>query len=380
MTAPAGAVCWSCGTPCDGRFCGTCGVDVSAAGTWQDGVYIGGHDAALYRRAPREIRAVLPVLLEPFKHLDAIEPGRWRNVALTAVMGIAPLAMIALVERLNDPVLAFRGLGLYFSALWALFFAAAFRATGIRWRLGLAAYFGTVFIGMTLLQISLILNIELVRGPLLAMHSLWITIPSAIAFIGFPEELTKALVLFAIWRFVRPLPTLRAFLFYGLISGLAFGIKEGVGYQLGPYAAEAAKTGHFAAFYLESVLRLTSLPFFHAVWTGIAAYLIWFAARIPSARAGLIVLAVMIPATYHGLYDALVDRSTVVSLVAVGLSIVLLGIYAAFAAQFERWFGLEVDDDGDDAMVAVRSAAASAAAVGAGSRAASAAAPPTAPP
>ena len=98
-------------------------------------------------------------------------------------------------------------------------------------------------------------------------------------------------------------------MFYGLISGLGFGIKEGVGYQLGPYAAEAAKTGHFAAFYLESVLRLTSLPFFHAVWTGIAAYLIWFAARLPSARAGLLVLALVIPATYHGLYDALVDRS-----------------------------------------------------------------------
>ena len=343
MTAPA--LCWSCGAPEVGHFCGACGVDLSVPpGTWQEGVYLGARDAALYRRAPREIRAVLPVLLEPFKHLDVVEPGRWRNVGLTALMGIAPLALVTLFEHLNDPVLAFRGLGLYFSAMWALFFASAFRATGIRWRLGVAAYFGTVFVGMTALMISLVLNVELLRDPFVAAKSLWIAIPSAIVFIGFPEELTKALVLFAIWRFAGPLPTLRAFLFYGLISGLGFGIKEGVGYQLGPYAAEAAKTGHFAGFYLESVLRLTSLPFFHAVWTGIAAYLIWFAARLPSARAGLIVLALLIPATYHGLYDALVDRSTILALVVVGLSIVLLGIYAAFAAQFERWFGLEVDD------------------------------------
>jgi RsiW-degrading membrane proteinase PrsW (M82 family) len=356
---PGPAICWSCATPCAGRFCGGCGVDLSAAvpPTWQAGVYLGSHDAALYRRAPREIRAVLPVLLEPFKHLDAVHAGRWRNVGLTALMGIAPLALVTLFEDLNNPVLAFRGLGLYFSAMWALFFASAFRATGIRWRLGVAAYFGTVFVGMTALMISLVLNIELIRDPFVAAKNIWIAIPSSILFIGFPEELTKALVLFAIWRFTKVLPTLRAFLFYGLISGLGFGIKEGVGYQLGPYATEAAKTGHFAAFYLESVLRLTSLPFFHAVWTGIAAYLIWFAARIPSARAGLIVLALVIPATYHGLYDALVDRSTIIALVVVGLSIVLLGIYAAFAAQFERWFGLEVDDDGGVVMPAAAGSA-----------------------
>ncbi|GAC1617409.1 MAG: hypothetical protein NVS4B13_10630 [Candidatus Elarobacter sp.] len=339
-----------------------CGVELStASGTWQDGIYIGAHRAALYRRAPREIWAVVPILLEPFKHLDGIPAGRWRNVAVTALMGIAPLSLVLLFQRIGDPVDAFRALGLYFSALWALFFAAAFRATGIRWRLGVAAYFGTTFIGMTALTISLILNIELVRGPLLAAHSLWVAIPTSIVLIGFPEELTKALVLFAIWRFTEQLPTLRAFLFYGLISGLGFGIKEGVGYQLGPYAAEAAKTGEFASFYLESVLRLTSLPFFHAVWTGIAAYLIWFAARIPSARAGLLVLAVMIPAIYHGLYDALVERSTVLALVVVGLSIVLLGVYAAFAAQFERWFGLEVDDDESDATAAAGSIPAAAA-------------------
>lgn len=362
MTTALHGGCWSCGTPPVGRYCGSCGVELAACGgTWQDTVYLGPRNAALYRRAPREIRALLPVLLEPFRHLDAIAPGRWRNVALIAAMGIAPLAFISYFEAHKDAVDAFRVLGLYFSALWALFFASAFRATGIGWRLGLAAYFGTTLVAMTLLLVSLALNIELLRGPLVAARSMWIAVPSAIAFIGFPEELTKALVLFAIWRYAGRLPALRAFLFYGLISGLGFGIKEGVHYQLGPYTAAASKSGAFAGFYLDSVLRLTSLPFFHAVWTGIAAWLIWFAARIPSARAGLLVLAILIPATFHGLYDALVDRAPVLALVVVGLSIVLLGIYAASAAQFERWFGLEVDDD-DGVVVPVTAAEAGSAA------------------
>ncbi|MEA2784400.1 MAG: protease PrsW, partial [Candidatus Eremiobacteraeota bacterium] len=356
MTGATPAGCWSCGTPPAGRYCGTCGVELAAGGgTWQDTVYLGPRNAALYRRAPREIRALLPVLLEPFRHLDAIAPGRWRNVALIAVMGIAPLAFVSYFESVKDAVDAFRVLGLYFSALWALFFASAFRATGIRWRLGLAVYFGTTLGAMTLLLASLLLNLELLRAPLVAAKNLWISIPSAIAFIGLPEELTKALVLFAIWRFAGQLPPLRAFLFYGLISGLGFGIKEGVHYQLGPYAAAASRSHEFAGFYLDSVLRLTSLPFFHAVWTGIAAWLIWFGARIPSARAGLLALAILVPATFHGLYDALVGRSQTLALVVVGLSIVLLGIYAASAAQFERWFGLEVDDD-DGVVVPVTAA------------------------
>ncbi len=363
MTAVAPNACWSCGTPPVGRYCGTCGVELAAGtGSWQDGIYLGPRNAALYRRAPREIRALLPVLLEPFRHLDAIAPGRWRNVALVAAMGIAPLAFVSYFENVHDPVDAFRTLGLFFSALWALFFASAFRATGIRWRLGLFAYFGTTIVAMTLLLASLAVNVELLRAPFVAAKSLWIAIPSAIAFIGYPEELTKALVLFAIWRFFGPLPPLRAFLFYGLISGLGFGIKEGVHYQLGPYAAAASRSGEFAGFYLESVTRLTSLPFFHAVWTGIAAWLIWFGARIPSARAGLLVLAITIPAIFHGLYDALVDRSAWLALLVVGLSIVLLGIYAASAAQFERWFGLEVDDD-DGVVVPVTAAEAGSAAV-----------------
>lgn len=339
------AVCRACGAPAPGHFCGYCGADMSAAaGTWQDCIYLGKR-AALYRRAPREIGAVLPLLFEPFRHLDTIGWPRWRSILLVAVMGIAPLGFVTFFSALGDWYDAYKALGLYFSALWAIVFAAAFRATGIRWRIALAAYFGTTFIGMTALMLSLALGVEHARTALLQAESLFVAIPSAIAFIGFPEELTKALVLFAIWRFAG-IPPLRAFVFYGLLSGLGFGIKEGVQYESTVYLKAA---GHDAiAYYLQSVLRMTSLPFFHATWTGIAAYLIWFAARVPSARAGLIVLAVLVPATFHGLYDAFVGRGgpwPFAALVVAGTSISLLGIYLASASRFERWLGLAVDDD-----------------------------------
>src|SRR5947209_17682392 len=93
------------------------------------------------------------------------------------------------------------------------------------------------------------------------------------------------------------------------------------------------------------MLRLTSLPFFHAVWAGTSAFLLWFAARAPAARTGFILLAIFVPATFHGLYDALAGVSTLLSLVVVAASIVLLGVYAASAGLLERWFGLPADED-----------------------------------
>jgi protease PrsW len=347
MTEPL-ARCPACGAAAAGRFCGECGADLSASAGWQDGIYLG-RRAALYRRAPDEIRAVLPLLFEPFRHLDAIGWPRWRGILLIALMGIGPLAFVTFFSVLGDWYDAYKVLGLYFSALWAVVFAAAFRATGIRWRIGLAAYFGTTFIGMTVLQLSLMLGIEQTRTTLVAAENLLVAIPSAILFIGFPEELTKALVLFAIWRFAG-IPPLRAFVFYGLLSGLGFGIKEGVQYQSTVYLQAAGHNG--IVYYLQSVLRMTSLPFFHAMWSGIAAYLIWFAARVPSARAGLIVLAIAVPATFHGLYDAFVGRGglwSFAALVVAGTSISLLGIYLASASHFERLLGLAVDDAAETA-------------------------------
>ncbi len=132
--------CWSCGcaTTAGWKFCGDCGCNLALVpGDWQASVYLGKHQAALYRRAPHEIRELLPVLFAPFGHLHAIPANRWRWIVLTAVMGLFPLALVAIVGRTNDAVDGFKGVAFYFSAIWALFFASAFRAAGLSWRLSL---------------------------------------------------------------------------------------------------------------------------------------------------------------------------------------------------------------------------------------------------
>ena len=346
--SPVARTCALCGSAGTGRYCGNCGAALQDAPTpWQDGVYLGTHRAQFVRVAPHELRELIPLLFAPFRHLDAIPTARWRATLLIAGVSIVPLASLNLFVALNDPVDAYRAYGLYFSALWALLFAAAFRTTGIHWRLGLLAYFGTMVVGMAALTISLLSGLEALRGPFVGSHAIGVAIPGSILFIGVPEELCKALVLFVIWRYAKD-ARLRAFVFYGILSGLGFGIKEGLGYQLGDYAAAAARHNFgFITYYLESVLRLTSLPFFHAVWTGIAAFLLWFAQHVEKDRNGLIVLAIAIPATLHGLYDALSDPYPGLALIAVAVAVGIFGIYVASAARFERALGLPVDDDDD---------------------------------
>lgn len=47
------------------------------------------------------------------------------------------------------------------------------------------------------------------------------------------------------------------------------------------------------------------MPFLHAIWCGIASYFVAFAFLYPRFRVALYSLAILVPATIHGLYDYL---------------------------------------------------------------------------
>jgi RsiW-degrading membrane proteinase PrsW (M82 family) len=109
-------------------------------------------------------------------------------------------------------------------------------------------------------------------------------------------------------------------MFYGLMSGLGFGIFEGIQYQMGENTRfDSSST------YLLNMLRLTSLPFLHAMWTAIAAYYLAHTRRYPERTKGLVVLAVVFPGVMHGLYDAF--SAYTVSFLLAFLSVYLMNYY-----------------------------------------------------
>ena len=148
--------------------------------------------------------------------------------------------------------------------------------------------------------------------------------------VGVAEELCKAMVLVIMFRRKDQLSP-HTMLFYGLMAGLGFGLFEGVRYQ---WQFNLNMTQSAQGYYLLNVLRLTSLPFLHAVWTGIAGYFLGFALRYPERRVGLWITAIGLPAVLHGTYNTF-SRHGFGLFVAV-FSVFALNLYMARSMELDR--------------------------------------------
>lgn len=115
------------------------------------------------------------------------------------------------------------------------------------------------------------------------------------------------------------------------MAGIAFGVFEGVQYQ----TTINIRADYTTAFIL-NIARLTSLPFIHAIWCGIAGYFIGMAGLYPRYRHALWFLALVIPATLHGLYDSFASVLYVVSLGFAFLSVILLMAYMRHSGKLRE--------------------------------------------
>jgi RsiW-degrading membrane proteinase PrsW (M82 family) len=82
-----------------------------------------------------------------------------------------------------------------------------------------------------------------------------------------------------------------------------------------------------------NIARLTSLPFLHAVWSGISSYFLAFFFLYPTKKYPMLLLAIIIPAILHGLYD--VFTWSLIGLFISYLVVALLFIYLKKAKDFQ---------------------------------------------
>ncbi|HKX62812.1 MAG TPA: PrsW family glutamic-type intramembrane protease [Verrucomicrobiae bacterium] len=289
------------------------------------------------RRTGRDIREMLPHLMLP---LDEFRRFSWienRRIAAIAAVGLLPLIIYAFFREPSQVGNAFWAMALYFSSLWALFFFYVFPAPEVSVRVSALCFFTTSVVSVSVLLIVYDF------WPLNALVS-WIKSDhwfirwvGFVLGVGLPEELCKALILVIILRRFGPFQP-QTVLFYGLISGLGFGIYEGVKYQT-QHNFEFARTAGqpdtlFAAeYYLLNLIRLTTLPFLHAIWTGMAGYFLGFAAQYPERRGGLLLVAIGLPAFLHGSYNAF---SASLGLPIALLSVLALNLYLAKSTEFSH--------------------------------------------
>lgn len=235
---------------------------------------------------------------------------------ILALVGLLPMLIV------NIPLggfFLFYEVSLYFSVIWALFFYACFKTQQVKWKTTLSVFFLTqlcVFVVWDIFGLP-----ALNPFYILTKTAFPINIAGYVFGVGLTEEIAKMLpLLFILWKAKEPLIP-QTMVFYGLMSGISFGVYEGVQYQM---TINAQQT-YDVSFFL-NIARLTSLPFLHACWCGITGYFLSFAHLYPKYRRGLYALAICIPAVIHGLYDSVADIWGV-HLIVVFVGLMLLMVY-----------------------------------------------------
>ncbi len=286
------------------------------------------------QKARDDLRALTPHLLVPLEELKSLRWLENRKLLAIAGIGLAPLLIIALFAERGEIRTSYWALAMYFSVWWALFFYHVFPSPRLDLQSCAICFFGTGIVSIGLLlpayQIPPMKTFFLWTGS----HSIVTQTLGFIFGVGLPEELCKMAALFFILRREGRLPP-QAMMFYGLMAGLGFGIYEGVNYQMGRNIFDSG--GDLSYYYLANLIRLTTLPFLHAIWTGIAGYFIGFAWQFPQRKVGLLIVAIGLPALLHAFYDVFsVNRQSLVALIIALLSVFALYLYLARSVDFEK--------------------------------------------
>ncbi len=221
-----------------------------------------------------------------------------KRLLMLSAIGLLPLLLGSVLHGW----LMFYAISLYFASVWGLFFYYLFRTNQVRLKTTLLLFFATqisvflIFVGLGLNRIN--------PFYLLDPDNILLRIPFYICAVGVSEEFVKSIPLYIVERTTKQPLIPQTMVFYGLICGIAFGVFEGVQYQTTVNVDLSYSEG-----FMLNIARLTSLPFLHAIWCGIAGYFISFSVLYPKYRWSLRILALCIPAILHGVYDSFCSTS-----------------------------------------------------------------------
>jgi RsiW-degrading membrane proteinase PrsW (M82 family) len=243
---------------------------------------------------------------------------------ILAVVGLLPMVIMQIPL---GGFFIFYEVALYFSVIWGLFFYASFKTPQVKLKTTLLVFFLTqafVFIAWDILGIPRINPFYVFLDTMFPLN-----IAGFILGVGITEELAKLMPLLIILRRAKEPLIPQTLVYYGLMSGIAFGVYEGVQYQM----TINAEQSYDVSFFL-NIARLTSMPFLHACWCGIAGYFLSFAHLYPKYRKGLYFLAIMVPSLIHGLYDSFANVP-ILPLVFVFLGLMLLTVYLKQSVNYQ---------------------------------------------
>jgi len=314
--------CSGCGKPiaAGARFCDGCGTAVGGApaapppGQGQASGAAAAPAIALRAQAAAgkllsDLKSLKFSALFPVRHWMSERPwamGWFQALCFLAFYPVA-IGLLSRTSGVQDLTEELKGsawaLGLYFAAIWGAILYRTVNPGRIEPKIILSTFFFTALIGITLVPVIKSLPGFSQIYAAKTSDDVELQLFGYIFGVGVTEESVKALPL-VFWYLVQKRPgTPREVAFAGVLSGLAFGVAEAVGYSI--VYANAQNEGSMTpgTFLIVQCMRLISLPLLHALWAGISGYFIGLAAQFPARKAALIVVGIGLVALIHGFYD-----------------------------------------------------------------------------
>lgn len=228
----------------------------------------------------------------------ALSPEFIRNPSVWVMLlfGFLPLASFLLQLVTTGPGFLVM-LEIYFALAWGFYYYYFVARCSVDIRLGAAVMAFTALIGVKGVQMVQTLPLlswlyDGVDGKHDAMRGLM----GFVLGVGPVEEGFKAIPVLAlalVWNKIeKPIDGI----FYGACSGLGFAIAEGVIY-----------VGNAQMPIVQMLIRGTSLPFLHSLWSAIVGYFIALAAINRSRAPALVVTGFLVSVVLHGVYDFVSD-------------------------------------------------------------------------
>jgi len=213
----------------------------------------------------------------------------WIGVFLAAAL--APSALSHLTENDLDIHRTAWGYALYFALLWLVAIFALLRPEPQDpWLL-------VRVVAFTAVAVWLAIQLEKHWAPTNTHSLVGMTLG-----VGLPEEFAKALPVFLFLFLGGRNWSTRTYIFVGVVSGLGFGVKEGVLYS----SLYAQNSDFFTAtsFASAETWRLLTDGLWHACTAGITAYFIGLASLLRKAAVPLIAFGLILTSVLHGMNDA----------------------------------------------------------------------------
>ncbi len=223
----------------------------------------------------------------------------WNENKIIIFLSSIVLIPVGVILFSSFPEISYSIFGLYFALIWALILYKTIGTDQVKLWHTIALFFATIIFSIIFINILHSTPFRVLVDTALASENLVVKFIAMFIGVGLVEEFCKQLFVYILILKSPTVISTKTAIFYGMICGLAFGIFEGVEYQMG-----VNKTMDVDMNYYYNLLRLTSLPFFHAIWAGIGAFFISLSFIDLRYNISYKIIGLILPAFIHATYNS----------------------------------------------------------------------------